>query len=56
MFLAVSWFVDGGVFPETVNGGGTTLRARGVRSLPFLMANGVQSVICLGPGSFRCAG
>ena len=27
VFLAVSWFVDGGVFPETVNGGGATLRA-----------------------------
>ena len=27
VFLAVSWFVDGGVFPETIDGGGATLRA-----------------------------
>ena len=27
VFLAVSWFVDGGVFPEQVDGGGATLQA-----------------------------
>ena len=27
VFLAVSWFVDGGVFPEIVDGGGATLGA-----------------------------
>ena len=27
VFLAVSWFVHGGVFPETVDGGEATLRA-----------------------------
>ena len=27
VFLAVSWFIDEGVFPETADGGGATLRA-----------------------------
>ena len=27
VFLAVSWFIDERVFPETVDGGGATLRA-----------------------------
>ena len=38
MFVAVSWFVDGGVFPEKVNGGGAACERKTLS--PLLMVDG----------------
>ena len=38
MFVVVSWFVDGGVFPEKVDGGGATCERETLS--PLLMADG----------------
>ena len=38
MFVAVSWFVDGGVSPEKVDGGGTTCERETLS--PLLMVDG----------------
>ena len=42
MFVAVSWFIDGGVFPEKVDGGGTTCEHETLS--PLLMMDGFTAL------------
>ena len=50
--MAVGWFINGGVFPVTVDGGGATCKCE--TSSPLLMADGFRAsfVQILGHGSF----
>ena len=42
MFVAVSWFVNGGVFPEIVDGGGAICECE--TWSPLLMVNGFTAL------------